>query len=80
MAEKLNKQSIQDWLEKRHGWKQKGNALVKEILFHSFRDAIVFVNRIASLADEADHRPHIEIRDELVKLTLKTPEVDGITQ
>lgn len=80
MAEKLNKQSIQDWLEKRPGWKMKGQYLIKEFTFRSFRDAIVFVNRIASLADENTHPPGIEIRDALVRLSLTTPEVKGITQ
>jgi 4a-hydroxytetrahydrobiopterin dehydratase len=80
MAEKLNKQSIQDWLEKRPGWKMKGQSLVKEFTFRSFRDTIVFVNRIASLADETDHRPNIDIRDSLVRLSLTTSEVGGVSQ
>jgi 4a-hydroxytetrahydrobiopterin dehydratase len=80
MAEKLNKQSIQGWLEKRPGWKVKGQALIKEFTFKSFRDTIVFVNRIASLADETSHRPNIDIRDNMVRLALTTPEVNGVSQ
>lgn len=80
MAEKLNNQSIQDWLEKRPGWKVKGQTLVKEFTFNSFRDTIVFVNRVASLADETNHRPDIDIRDRLVRLVLTTPEVKGVSQ
>jgi 4a-hydroxytetrahydrobiopterin dehydratase len=80
MSEKLNKQSIQDWLEKRPGWKVKKNALLKEFTFKSFRDTIVFVNRIASLADESGNRPAIDIRDEMVRLTLASKEAGGITQ
>jgi len=80
MAEKLNKQSLQDWLQKRPGWKVKGQSLIKEFSFRSFRDTIVFVNRIASLADETSHRPNIDIRDNLVRLSLTTPEVGGVSQ
>ncbi|MGD2121180.1 MAG: 4a-hydroxytetrahydrobiopterin dehydratase, partial [Gemmatimonadota bacterium] len=80
MTEKLNRQSVQSWLENRPGWKAKRDCLVKEFQFKSFRDTIVFVNRIASLADETDHRPAIDIRDEMVRLTLTTPDVGGITQ
>ena len=80
MVEKLNKQSIKDWIEKRPGWKMKGQALVKEFSFKSFRDTIVFVNRIASLADETDHAPNIDIRDNLVRLSLTTSEVKGVSQ
>ena len=80
MAEKLNRQSIQGWIEKRPGWKVKGQALIKEFTFKSFRDTIVFVNRIASLADETSHRPNIDIRDNMVRLALTTPEVNGVSQ
>jgi 4a-hydroxytetrahydrobiopterin dehydratase len=80
MAEKLNKQSINDWMEKRPGWKLKGQGLVKDFSFKSFRDTIVFVNRIASLADETHHPPDIDIRGNRVRLFLTTPEVKGITQ
>lgn len=80
MAEKLNKQSIQSWLEKRPGWRFKSNALVKEFKFKSFRNTIVFVNRIASLADESEHKPDIDIRNDWVRLTLSTPKVGGVSQ
>ncbi len=80
MSEKLNRQSVQGWLEKRPGWKTKRDTLVKEFQFKSFRDTIVFVNRIASLADETGHRPDIDIRNEMVRLTLTTPEAGGVTQ
>ncbi|MFC1574549.1 4a-hydroxytetrahydrobiopterin dehydratase [Gemmatimonadota bacterium] len=80
MTEKLNDQSVQDWLEKRPGWSVEGDALVKDFQFKSFRNTIVFVNRIASLADESSHRPTIEIRNEMVRLTLSTPSVSGISE
>lgn len=80
MSEKLNRQSIKGWLEKRPGWTLKKDSLVKEFQFKSFRDTIVFVNRIASLADESENRPAIDIRNELVRLALTTPRVSGITQ
>ena len=80
MSEKLNKESVRGWLEKRPGWTVKKDALVKEFQFKSFRDTIVFVNRIASLADESGNRPDIDIRDEMVRLTLRSRKVKGITQ
>ena len=80
MSEKLNKHSVQGWLEKRPGWSVKKDSLVKEFHFKSFRDTIVFVNRIASLADESGNRPAIDIRNEMVRLSLTTPDVGGLTQ
>jgi len=80
MSETLNQESVQGWLEKHPGWRWKQGALVKEFRFKSFRDTIVFVNRIASLADESGNRPDMDIRGEMVRLSLHTPGADGITQ
>ena len=80
MAEKLNEESIAGWLKGRQGWKRKGDALTKEYSFESFRNTIVFVNRVASLSDDVDHHPDIDIRYDKVRLTLSTHEVGGITE
>lgn len=80
MAAKLNTKSIQGWLEAHAGWSRKANALVKEYRFSSFRDSIVFVNRIAGLADAADHHPEIEIRYDRVSISLSTHSAGGITE
>lgn len=80
MAEKLNDESIQGWLKERGDWKRKGNALVKDYTFDSFRNSIVFVNRVASLADQAEHYPDIDIRHNAVRLSLSTHDAGGITE
>lgn len=80
MAELLNEESIAGWLKGRQGWKRKGEALTKEYSFESFRNTIVFVNRVASLCDDVDHHPDIDIRYDKVRLTLSTHEAGGITE
>jgi len=80
MAEALDRESIAGWVKTRVGWKRKGRALVKEFKFSSFRDAIVFVNRVATLADDMRHHPDIDIRFDRVVLTLSTHSVKGITE
>ena len=80
MPEKLNTASLQGWLKTRKGWKRKSNKLVKDFDLGSFRSSIVFVNRVASLADTADHHPDIEIRFNEVRLTLHTHDVGGVTE
>lgn len=80
MPEKLNDESITGWLESRKGWKRKDDALVKDFAFPSFRDAIVFVNRMATLADEHEHHPDIDIRYDKVRVTLSTHDAGGITE
>ena len=80
MPEKLNTASIQGWLKGRKGWKRKSNKLFKDFKFQSFRDSIVFVNRLAWLADTADHHLDIDIRFSDVRVTLSTHSAGGITQ
>ncbi len=80
MADKLNDESISAWIGGRKGWKHSGGALAKEFRFPSFRDSIVFVNRVASLADDLDHHPDIDIRYTTVHLTLTTHSAKGLTQ
>jgi 4a-hydroxytetrahydrobiopterin dehydratase len=80
MSETLNQESVQGWLDKHPGWKLKEGSLVREFRFKSFRDTIVFVNRIASLADESGNRPDMDIRGETVRLMLSPSGSGGITQ
>ncbi len=80
MAEKLGSESILGWLRSRDGWKRKSNKLVKEFSFDSFRDSIVFVNRVATLADSANHHPDIAINYSAVTLSLATHDAGGITE
>lgn len=80
MAEKLNEESVQAWLDARKGWKLKDGAITKEFRFPAFRDSIVFVNRLATLADDNNHHPDINIRFDKVRVTLSTHDAGGITQ
>lgn len=80
MPEKLNTPSIQAWLKAHRGWKRRSNALVKDFDLGSFRDSIVFVNRIATIADSAHHHPDIDVRYGTVRIMLTTHDAGGITE
>ena len=80
MTPRVNPESIDGWLKARNGWKRDGKKLVKEYRFPTFRDAIVFVNRVAGLADDFDHHPDIDIRYDRVKLSLSTHDAGGVTE
>ncbi|MDH3205442.1 MAG: 4a-hydroxytetrahydrobiopterin dehydratase [Gemmatimonadota bacterium] len=78
--EKLNAESVRGWLQQREGWKRRSNTLTKAFDFPSFRDSIVFVNRVATLADHFDHHPDIDVRYSTVTITLSTHDAGGITE
>ena len=80
MASKLNTESIRTWLDSHKGWKRRSNQIIKSFRFSSFRDTIVFVNRVATLADPHDHHPDIDIRYDNVTITLSTHDAGGITE
>lgn len=75
----LNDASINDWIEGHAGWKRSGDVIEKTYSFDSFRDSVVFVNRVATLADEADHHPDIDVRYDKVRIGLATHSEGGIT-
>lgn len=75
----LNEDSIQDWIAARSGWTVQDGQLTKTFAFPAFRDSIVFVNRVATLADQADHHPDIDVRYDQVQIGLATHSEGGIT-
>ncbi|MEQ1855053.1 MAG: 4a-hydroxytetrahydrobiopterin dehydratase [Longimicrobiales bacterium] len=77
--EKLTAESIKGWLTTHRGWKRQANKLTKDFVFSSFRDSIVFVNRIASVADHFNHHPDIDVRFSKVTVSLTTHDLGGIT-
>lgn len=78
--EKLTTESIRGWLDAHKGWKRQANKLTKDFAFPSFRDSIVFVNRIASVADSHNHHPDIDVRYSTVTVSVSTHDAGGITQ
>jgi 4a-hydroxytetrahydrobiopterin dehydratase len=77
--EKLNPEQIKGWLATHRGWKRQANKLTKDFVFSSFRDSIVFVNRVASVADHFNHHPEIDVRFAKVTVSMTTHELGGIT-
>ena len=54
-------------------WRREGNAIVRDFRFDDFAQSIAFVNRVADLAEEADHHPDILVHGfNRVRLTLST--------
>jgi len=78
-AGKLGMESVKGWLKHHRGWKRRANKLTKDYEFPSFRHSIVFVNRVATIADSHDHHPDIDVRFGTVTIVLSTHDAGGIT-
>ena len=61
-------------------WKLEDGELIRWAIFVDFKEAIDFVNTVATLAEAAQHHPDIDIRYNRVRLALVTHDSGGITQ
>ena len=61
------------------GWEIDGDRLRKRYTLDSFMAAIAFVNRVAALAEAADHHPDILVEYRHVTLTLTTHDEGGLS-
>jgi 4a-hydroxytetrahydrobiopterin dehydratase len=61
------------------GWLLAGDGVAREFLFQDFAEAMRFVNRVADLAEAANHHPDILVRYNRVRLTLTTHDSGGLT-
>jgi 4a-hydroxytetrahydrobiopterin dehydratase len=76
---KLTPTQIINGLDTLNGWTGGGDAIRKQYVFEDFAAAMTFVNRVAELAEEADHHPDIDIRYNKVTLVLSTHSAGGLT-
>jgi len=76
----LSEQDIIKNLSSLEGWKQSGIEIEKQFKFKNFIHSIGFVNKVAILAEKADHHPDILVQYSKVKITLSTHSEGGITE
>lgn len=76
----LSPQSISSYLDQHPAWTTKNNQLHRQIEFTSYMNGIEFVNRVAELAEEANHHPDILVLWQKVDISLTTHDAGGITQ
>ncbi len=61
-------------------WRQEGDALVRDLQFKDFAEAMAFVNRVAEVAEQRNHHPDILVHGwNNVRLTLSTHSAGGLT-
>jgi 4a-hydroxytetrahydrobiopterin dehydratase len=79
MAELLSESDITAALADLPKWQREGTSLTQTIECPDFPAAIAFVDRVAVVAEEADHHPDIDIRWRTVTFTLSTHSEGGLT-
>jgi len=61
-------------------WRAGGGTLQRALAFDDFAAAMVFVNRVAELAEAEGHHPDIAIHYNRVEFTLWTHAVGGLSE
>lgn len=74
-----DEQEIHDRVEGIDGWSYDGDRLRKTYEFDSYMDGVEFVNEVAELAEDANHHPDLHVGYKEVEVTLKSHDVDGVT-
>ncbi len=60
-------------------WSRNGDRIERTVQLADFRAAMVFVNRVADLANQLDHHPDISISWNKVSLAVSTHDSGGLT-
>jgi 4a-hydroxytetrahydrobiopterin dehydratase len=76
---KLTADEIRAQLDKTDGWELTGDAITRRIECRSFPEAMLFINAVAHLAEQANHHPEIRNVYKWVTLALSTHDADGLT-
>ena len=76
----LSESEIHDRLAGLPEWTETSGSIQRTYLFNDFLESMAFVNRVAAMAESAQHHPDILIRYGKVTLTLSTHDAGGITE
>jgi 4a-hydroxytetrahydrobiopterin dehydratase len=80
MAQLLGEEDISSRLE-RSQWRREGDEIVREWRLENFGEAMVFVNRVAEVAEDANHHPDIFVHGwNKVRLALTNHSAGGLTE
>jgi len=77
--ELLTETELSDALGSLDGWSADNKLIKKRFSFENFAGALDFVNRVAALAEAADHHPDITFGWGYAEIALTTHDRGGVT-
>ena len=77
----LNSSEIQDLIKQLEGWEVIDDKKIKkDFRFKGFKEVMVFVNKVAGVAEIEQHHPNIYIFYSHVKIELSTHAIGGLSE
>ena len=80
MADLLDAAEIKTYLKKVPEWESDKKKIERTFEFEDFAGSIEFVNLVAEIAEEQEHHPDIDVRDNKVVLSIYTHSKNGLTE
>ena len=77
----LSKKDAEETMKHVPGWvlNDSGKQISRDFIFKDFKEAMVFVNKVADIAEGEGHHPDIAISWNKVKLGLSTHAIGGLS-
>ena len=75
----MSEQEVEALAKATPGWSVDDGKLLRDWKFVDFAEAMIFVNKVAEMAEEVDHHPDIDIRYNQVRLALVSHDARGVT-
>jgi len=63
-----------------NAWSLEESWIVKDFYFKDFKDALIFVNKVAEIAERQNHHPDITLSYGHVRVSLTTHDSKGLTE
>ena len=80
MSARLSEPEILTALELVPEWHRENEEIVRTFTLGNFVEAVEFVNQVTEPAEDADHHPDIDIRWNLVALSVVSHSAGGVTK
>lgn len=77
---KLTADRIAALLKPLNGWSLQGNKIQKEYQFKDFKQAMVFVNKLAAIAEAEGHHPDFTVHYNVVTVSTWTHSINGLSE
>ena len=78
--EKLSADQVRSAIATMPGWNLEGAEIAKQYTFDNFMGSVGFVNRLAEVAEAANHHPDLAINWNKVRVSLSTHSANAITE
>lgn len=81
-ADAFSQAKAEEYVSKTPGWSltNRAQTIAREYTFKDFKEAMVFVERVADTAEKEGHHPDISISYNHVRLELTTHSIGGLTE